>query len=328
MSKLHCKIYFQNFTLLIIWILILIFITEGIFRLFIYLKFIKYPNIKEDEITYRYSGNKDLIYELKPNFSSVDGMYQTNKYGMRDYKYSLTKLSNVIRICVLGDSVAFGYDLVTVEQTFEKLLEVKLNNKSKIIKFEILNFSVPGYNSYQEEITLKEKVIKFKPDIILVGFCLNDDTYTDGYDELARELSPYSIGSKLHSKLISYILYLCEINLFEKLKDMDKVEHFFQQLSILSKEKHFDLIVLIFPFYFENIELYKYKEKHIKVYNLAKKNGLKVIDFMDIWKDMDYREREELYLFKDPMHFSFAGMKEIADKLFNYFVITYNLEKK
>jgi len=253
-------------------------------------------------------------------------MYPTNKYGMRDHEHSLTKPSNAIRICVLGDSVAFGYDLPTIEQTFENLLEAKLNNESKKIKFEILNFSVPGYNSYQEEITLKEKVINFEPDIILVGFCLNDDTYTDGLDELARELSPYSIGPRLHSKLISYILYLCEINLLEKLKNMEKVEHFFRQLSILSKKKDFDVIVLIFPYYFENLKTYKYKEKHIKVYNIAKKNGLKVVDFMDFWKDMDYREREKLFLFKDPMHFSSAGMKEITDKLFDYFVINYNLE--
>ena len=131
---------------------------EIIFRALVHFDIIGLPRPSEEAI-HQYSENKDLVYELKPSFSAetIYGSIKTSKDGLRDYEYSLAKPPNTIRICVLGDSVTFGLDLA-MEDTYPKVLERMLNSTYGDRKrFEVINFSVAGYNSSQEEIVLKEK---------------------------------------------------------------------------------------------------------------------------------------------------------------------------
>lgn len=299
-------------------------LAELLFRLCIYGHFVKYPDGGGNKYIHAYSANKDLIYELKPNFASFDGKYKTNRYGMRDYEYSMAKASNTIRVCLLGDSISFGLGLESLDQTFENLLEKRLNRYGPTNKFEVLNFSVAGYNSYQEEIVLKEKVLKFSPDMILVGFCLNDDSYTDGIGELAKEMSPNALGAKLHSKLVSYILHQYGRRTYKSRSDMGKVKFFLRRLAIIKKQQGIDVLVLIFP---RSVETYEYRQKRREVASLAKQNDLSAIDLMDSWKDVCYKDRKTWYLSqkKDTSHFSVVGMRKVADVLFAYFAKKYNL---
>jgi hypothetical protein len=39
---------------------------------------------------------------------------------------------------------------------------------------EVLNFGVPGYNLDQEIETLRSRVLRFDPDVVVLAFCLND----------------------------------------------------------------------------------------------------------------------------------------------------------
>jgi lysophospholipase L1-like esterase len=291
------------------------------------------PNQIPQQVIHRYSENKDLVYELKPSFSTRDGHYVTNEYGMRDYQYSLPKPPDVTRICVLGDSVTFGVGGITLEQTYVKLLEKRLN-RDLANKYEVLNFAVTGYNSYQEEILLKDKVIKFEPDIVLVGFCLNDWSYTDGLGDglggLWRESHPKSLGGRLHSLLISYLLHRYERKNFDSLTESNfksnaMVDSFFKQLAFLGKNLEFDSIIVVFPYYFEDIALYQeHIIEHKVVDRTAKQNGLKVFDLLESWKRMDQKDRKELYRSNDEAHFSVSGMERVADELFEYLVREYN----
>jgi lysophospholipase L1-like esterase len=124
-----------------------------------------------------------LYYELTPNYDKVYNhinskgqivrsvRYRINKDGLRDYFYPREK-KDAIRIICLGDSFTFGYG-VDLEQTYPKILEKKLNEIHSE-KYEVINAGVPGYNTGQELILLKEKLIRYEPDIVIIGFCLND----------------------------------------------------------------------------------------------------------------------------------------------------------
>lgn len=307
------KNFIQNLILSIIALAVILLMLETSARLYY-----RFGPFRECALgMHKYSEEKGLIYDMKPSFYSQDVKIRTNKYGMRDYEYSLAKSPGVYRICVLGDSVAFGYGLPSAASTFENMLEAKLNNLNRRgIKFEILNFSVTGYNSEQEGIMLEKKVIDFSPDMVLVGFCVNDDTYTDGLGALSSGMSPNSSGSRLHSRLVSYFLDRYEKKMFFLRKDSKRIEIFFEKLSILSRERNFDVIILIFPAYFENPDIYADRQMHINAGMWARRNGLEVIDFMTSWAGMDSMERKKLYL--DDFHFSETGMKKIADELFKY----------
>jgi hypothetical protein len=63
----------------------------------------------------------------------------------------------------VGDSLSFGY-LLAQEKSFPKLLE-KLLHASGNTSWEVLNFSVPGYNIVQERTLIQTRVIRFRPDV-------------------------------------------------------------------------------------------------------------------------------------------------------------------
>jgi lysophospholipase L1-like esterase len=338
-----CKEYCLRILLLVASVFFVFVVAEWTFRLLIYFKLVEYPKIEWTKIAYQYSDIPELVYEIKPNY--IGGMWKSNSLGMRDNEYSLSKPPHTIRFCVLGDSVACGADIPT-ELNFKNLLEKKLNAVGKGARFEVLNFSVVGYNSFQEEIVLSKKVTLFSPDVVLVGFCLNDDTYTDGLENLRRELSPYSLGSRLHSKLVSSILERLErivkrnnppyslgsrlhskpvssiLERFERIvkwNNPKQAEHFFRTLHVLGTEKGFRSVVIIFPYYFEKIEKYGEQKKHAHITELAHRYGLEVIDLLDSWKMISAKERKELYRPNDNVHLSSKGMQKVADELFKYF---------
>ena len=286
------------------------------FRLFISMHVIDYPNPDLRTAIHQYSRNKDLVYELKPSFSSQDGVVTTNTFGLRDYEYSVRKATRVIRICVLGDSVAFGYrhpaPMLALRETFAKLLEAKLNAASGQ-PYEVLNFSVTGYNSAQEEIVLKEKVLQFEPDVLIVSYVPNDNSYTDGLGDLAKQMSPQSLGSKLHSKLVSYLLHQYERRHFRKWANMNQVWSLFNQLEISGRRQGFAVIILIAV---RNVDVEKEDAQHDLVNQAARSHGFTVFDLKEAWRDVPPEIRDSFYV--DRQHFSAVGMEKVADMLFEY----------
>jgi lysophospholipase L1-like esterase len=292
-------------------------IVEVAFRLLIRMHILAYPNPDLETAMHRYSTNNDLVYELKPSVSSQDGVVTTNKFGMRDYEYTLRKPTGVIRICVIGDSVAFGYrekpSMLPMRETFAKRLESRLND-AFAQPYEVLNFSVTGYNAAQEEIVLKEKVLEFEPDVVVVSYVPNDHTYTDGLGDLARQMSPDSLGSRLHSKVVSYLLHQYERRNAAKWANMNQVWSLFNQLEISSRRHGFEVIVLIAV---RNVDIEREDAQHDLVNQTARSHGFMVFDLKEAWRDVPLEIRNTFYI--DRQHFSAVGMQRVADILFAYF---------
>lgn len=120
---------------------------------------------------YRKSSNPYLRYELIPNAKS--GNISVNPDGFRGPEYSLTKPANTFRIIMLGDSETLSF-MLAQRDALAAQLESLLNQKSGLIRYEVFNFGVEGYNIFQELELLKTKGLKYNPDLIILNYVLND----------------------------------------------------------------------------------------------------------------------------------------------------------
>ncbi len=113
-------------------------------------------------------------WALKPDVRDLkvyDGtVVNTNSKGLRETtEYSYARTPGKRRMLVLGDSFTFGTELPD-DQTYCHYLESTLPNT------EVLNLGVQGYGHDQMLLYLKEEGVKYRPDIVLLGF-----TYIDIY---------------------------------------------------------------------------------------------------------------------------------------------------
>ena len=96
-----------------------------------------------------------------------------NSEGFRDYEHPVGKPNNTYRIIALGDSMTVGIG-VSINYTWPKQVERKLNSLNLPIHFEVLNFGIPGAGSLEEVKTFKEKGLKYSPDMVILQFYGND----------------------------------------------------------------------------------------------------------------------------------------------------------
>ena len=124
-----------------------------------------------------------VLYELQPgatktvtrgNSGTIE--YSVNELGFRAGEFSLRKPEDTFRILTIGDSVSFGIDLKTQERYTEKL-EDKLHTRfsgNDFPRFQVINMSVGGWNTYNELSWLRRRGMELEPDLILWQFHMND----------------------------------------------------------------------------------------------------------------------------------------------------------
>ncbi len=137
------------------------------------------------ESEYPYQPDTKLLWRLKPNFEyglgSIKGKpgtimdLHTNVYGMRDRHYSAQKAPDTFRIICLGDSSTFGFGIgIMDEDPYPQRLEAILNEKYPLRHIEVFNCGVPGYTVVQGLQWLKNELLYFEPDAVIVSFGHND----------------------------------------------------------------------------------------------------------------------------------------------------------
>jgi lysophospholipase L1-like esterase len=78
-----------------------------------------------------------------------------------------------VRIVGLGDSVMFGWG-VRNEDGYLARLAAALDRDFPEVTWEVVNTAVPGYNTVMEIETLREKGLRYGPDLVILNFVGND----------------------------------------------------------------------------------------------------------------------------------------------------------
>lgn len=146
-----------------------------------------------------YDRDRLLFWKLQPNeFDEV------NAKGYRGVMRSYDKPNGVLRLIIIGDSCAYG-SMAENKDTYAYLLEAKLNSLHKGT-FEVINAGVPGYSSLQGLRYLRNELIKYHPDMVLVGFGFNDLCEAVGKKDSDIALMP-SFFITINNKLSAFKFY-------------------------------------------------------------------------------------------------------------------------
>ena len=98
---------------------------------------------------------------------------ERNRYGFREREFAVPKPPDVCRIMALGDSFTWGKE-VWAEERYTNILEIYLKQAYPDKKFEVINFGHTGSDTGGERDTLRQYKDLVQPDLIVLGFVIND----------------------------------------------------------------------------------------------------------------------------------------------------------
>ncbi len=164
----------KNILILFFSILITLFFCEIAYRFYEFYfykrqlrkldKFILEPLPNEPILQFKLKSNGFLLWQSKIT-------YRINSHGFRDYEFPVEKNKGLYRIIILGDSYTFGWGL-NIEDTYPKVLESLFRNDGYAVY--VINAGVYGYNTQQESLFFKKELLKYNPNLVIIGFVSND----------------------------------------------------------------------------------------------------------------------------------------------------------
>src|SRR5262245_37239524 len=212
------------------------------------------PLISYDPVpNYEYHGTSLYFFEFRG---------KSNSLGFRDREHSLEKPPGVYRIVVIGDSITMGLQIDDhTEDVYTNVLESALTRGGRDV--EVINLGVSGYNTQQEVHTLADKGIQFRPDLVILAYCINDTEMMNGgiievlhgqakadkaidHNRLIPYLHRSALYRFVHSRVVSRQLPK-DWDARQQQLGTDTVAESFALLHRLSDEYGFKVVVTVFP---------------------------------------------------------------------------------
>jgi len=260
-----------------------------------------------------------------------NGVYRINSYGHHDGEFPVEKPEGEFRGVLIGDSVTMGYGL-TYSKTFAAHLERLLEARDERHRsHQVINTGVHGYSSRQERKILEES-LRFEPDFIAVGFCMNDVTEPlvvderlggigldyHGVTQTGNRIRGYLMNETGTGRLLQAIQARSKRLDAEKRRESFNVEQMAQytlddpefaepwesvlkeldQMYSIARSDGIPLVLLIFPFEFQLLrEDLRHPQAILRRH--AVERGVEIIDFTDLFRDAIYDDPELIEILID-----------------------------
>lgn len=207
--------------------------------------------VVSDDVVLRYTYEAGA--ELPQESAADEGPTHMTADGLWDLPRDPVKPPGTRRIIVLGDSVP-NDPSIPFGQRFQRRLEALLLEDAPAgTRPEVINVSCEGYNTIQEERLLEKVGLKYKPDLVVVAYVLNDVFLQNGaYRRLGNSFFAFryvpllwmASGNsfcKMFSSLYSdYAFGLVVTNTFERLRMVAEREGFGVLVAPLPIVERFD----------------------------------------------------------------------------------------
>ena len=338
-----------NILLSVMTIFLIVFILENTF----------YPFVRPK--TTIFMEDVQLGWKLKPNSLDQWGgvKIKINQKGLRGTDIEYKKPKGIKRILFLGDSITFGYMLGITEKTFPYLVQNYINKKNIPENVQCINAGVGGYSPWQEFIYLKDEGIKYDPDLVVVGFVLND--ITEKF--LLKRFGGIGIGSQLqetikskesrlrqNSSIYNALLnFIAEIKYGEDVKDGAKKREIvdlhkvvdnpynekvlkaweltlrnLEKIIIFCRKENIEVLMVVFPYTFQFDNIQSSPQSRLK--GFSEQQNISFIDMLPIFAEKLKTKKVSDY-FLDESHLTYKGHEETAKTIADY-ILNEDLLKK
>ena len=141
--------------------------------------------------------------DFKQNFvmSGLEVRFRTNSLGFRGPEMPAEKSPGEKRVLVLGDSITLAAYLPE-DQIFTSLVQDALSASGPV---RVVNAGVYDAGLQEEIYVLKESGLKIKPDVVLLGFYLNDSRPPWGFENEYYRLPPRLMEFSKTAEQYSYL---------------------------------------------------------------------------------------------------------------------------
>jgi len=289
-------------------------------------------------------------HEPNQHFSTLN----INNEGFRGSEISKEKSDNTYRIFMVGGSTTFSSGSTSDNTTITGYLQQNFDQSEVNKKIEVINAGHDGMFSWDETEIIKNKIVNYDPDLIIVYNGINDLQYS--YKYIEKFMSNKSYFNKIEDKsrgMTSFYKTLIVANLFSKsisesinesqvTKPLD-TEHISERISLwknkqienckIGNEYGFDTLIILQPMIdTDKKPLTEFEEKASKsvknwpsYYQLFANEFEKLDIFCENTADLrNVFEEIEEPLFYDWQHPGDKGNKIIADRIFE--IILPNVE--
>ena len=182
-----------------------------------------------DNLAYRY--DKILLNEPNQQFPTLN----INSYGFRGPEITIEKPDNVYRIFFIGGSTAFGQIASSDSKTIPGILESKFHENAEK-EIEIINAGINNANSRSETYLIKNIILDFNPDMLIVYDGWNEGQHDWGWDDEVEDQSTLAnLKNSFEVSLNSFYI--------TKIKPYYKTPEKFQDLLTNKSDTHAEIQV-------------------------------------------------------------------------------------
>ena len=212
------------------------------------------------------------------------------------------------RIVVVGDSFAWG-DGVHAEDAFPDRLEIRLNAVSRGDRFEVVNWSRPGWNTVRQYRSLKDRLDWLDPDLLILSVVLNDaePTEPEELEELRTGIVTREPGPGLSASLYGHSrLYQWAWDRLENTRRRRELTAYYhslfhgehwqafgravRSLHKATRSRSIPMILVVFPIFDCQLDdSYPYLELHAKAGEVGESLDVPVLDLTEEYQAVDAR---------------------------------------
>jgi lysophospholipase L1-like esterase len=293
--------------------------------------------------------DQDLGWKLRPRSRGRWGgvEVQINSNGLRGPGIPHERKRRALRILYLGDSVTFGYKLPRYDMSFPYAVENQLEH-GKRIEVETINAGVAGYSPWQYDVYLRKEGVKYQPDVVLVGFVLNDVTgkfnlirfggtrigpqltmsYYSVDDWLAHNMAIYATIHRIRTRLQfgqnpqrgAIAQELVSVEELAQYPDSQRVKKAWDvtlknlgRIVEYCQEKDLQLLVVVFPFSFQFRDPSSLDAPQRVLVSFCHDRNVPCLDLLPLLsRHIHERNLTPRDLFPDGVHLSDKGSKVVA----------------